>query len=105
MPDVPHFDLPFRWDSTGHVAVVEQDSVDDVANCVEAVVRTRVGERDEHPNFGSPERLFGELPVTTEELRAAIERWEPRAGLLIEAAPDRLDDLLTRVRIRVRTEG
>jgi phage baseplate assembly protein W len=106
VPDVPHLSLPLRVDSaTGHLAEVEQDSVDDVAACAEAVLRTRPGERDEHPHFGSPELVFAQMPVSTEGLVAAVETWEPRARVLVEENPDLADELLTRLRVRVGTEG
>ena len=101
MADVPHLDLPFRWASNGHAAVVEQDSVDDVAACVEAVVRTRPGQRDEHPNFGSPELVFSQLPINRDAYAAQIAQWEPRVNLLVEEDPDLLDATLTRLRLRV----
>jgi phage baseplate assembly protein W len=105
MADVPHLDIPLRFDGTGHLAVVEQDTVDDIAACVEAVLRTRPGERSELPNFGTSAILFTELPVDRETLVAQIKQWEPRAGLLIEENPDLLNDTLARLRITVAAGG
>ena len=102
MADTPHFAIPFRWDArTGHAAEVEQDSIDDIAACVEAVLRTRRGERDDSPAFGSPELVFRPVPVAFGDLVEAVLQWEPRADLLVEEAPDVLDRTLTRLRITV----
>jgi hypothetical protein len=40
----PHFDLPFRY-GRGREVVVQQDTVEDIRNCVEAGVRTLRGTR------------------------------------------------------------
>jgi phage baseplate assembly protein W len=105
MADTPHFTLPFRIDPhTGHPAEVEQDSLDDIAHCVEAVLRTRPGERDENPDFGSPELAFRSVPVHTADIQDAVEQWEPRASILIEEAPTRFGELLERLQITVSEE-
>lgn len=106
MANVPQLSYPLRIDpSTGTFAEVEQDSVDDVAGCVEAVLRTRVGERDELPGFGTPDLAFHELPLDMGELLLQVAEWEPRADLLIEEAPQVLYDMTTRLQITVGTEG
>lgn len=105
MTDVPHFVLPFRIDPhTAAAATVEQDSLDDIAHCVEAVLRTRPGERDENPDFGSPELTFRSVPVHTADIQDAVEQWEPRASILIEEAPTRFGELLERLQITVSEE-
>lgn len=103
MADVPHFALPFRYEQ-GRPVVVEQDSVDDVAACVEAVLRTRPGEREESPDFGSPDLAFRQRPLDLDEVVGAVSRWEPRARLLAQEDPERLDEAVARVQITVRTE-
>lgn len=106
MTVVPTFSYPLRIDpTTGTFAEVEQDSVDDVAGCVEAVLRTRVGERDELPGFGTPDLAFRELPLDLDELADMVSLWEPRAELLIEEAPQVLYDITTRLQITVSTGG
>lgn len=103
MPDTPHFALPFRF-VNGHAAEVEQDTVEDIAACVEAVLRTRPGERDELPEFGTPDLTFTQRPVDTDALLDAVEEWEPRARLLVEERPDLFDETVARVRVAVDTE-
>ena len=104
MADVPHFALPFRF-RQGRAVEVEQDSIDDVAACVEAVLRTRPGQRDEHPDFGTPDLTFSQRPVSSESLAAAVERWEPRVHLLAEEDPDLVHEAVQRVRLTLTQEG
>jgi hypothetical protein len=98
--DVPHFDLPFRFDH-GAAAVNEQDSLDDIAVCVEAIVRYEQGQRPELPEFGIPDYTFRQGDFDTDDLQDAIEVWEERADLLIEDDYDRFDELVQLVEIRV----
>lgn len=84
--ELPHFALPLRFD--GHAVVVEQDSFDDVAMCVEAAARTERGTRLELPEFGVPDQLFVGGELDAEELRSALVESEPRA----EAFADRIED-------------
>jgi len=95
----PHFALPFRFDATGHAAVVEQDSIEDVAACVEAVLRTRPGERVEHPEFGTPDPTFAQQPLGVDATVERVADWEPRAAMLAVEQRDELDEALVRVRV------
>lgn len=99
----PHFAFPFRV-ANGRVAVNEQDSPDDVAACVQAVLRTRPGERDALPNFGSPDLTFHQLPVDPDTLADLVEGWEPRARVLAEQDPDLLAEAALSVRLTLTTE-
>jgi phage baseplate assembly protein W len=103
MASIPHFALPFRMVG-GRAVEVEQDSAEDVAACVEAVLRTRPGQRDALPEFGSPDLAFRQLPVDPDDLVAAVETWESRAQLLAEERPDLLDEAALRVRLTLTTE-
>lgn len=106
MTDVPHFALPFRF-STPRAAVVEQDSVDEIAGCVLAVLLCPFGFRVELPTFGVPDPTFSMPGVDVDELRAVVELWEPRASVLFEEEErEALDELQARIAtyVRVRTE-
>ncbi len=108
MAEVPHFDLPFRLKG-GSFAEVEQDSADDIAVCVEAIVRTRPGDRDEAPTFGTTDVAFNQVdaqgrPVDTELLVSQIEEWEPRVRALADQEPDRFDDTVRSVRVGTVSE-
>lgn len=96
------FDLPLRIDpTTGDFAVVEQDSVDDYANCVQIVCLTRPGQRLEDPEFGLTEMALAEEPIDGAVLLAQIAASEPRAGLLARIAPDVYDAAVYNVSVVV----
>jgi phage baseplate assembly protein W len=85
MPDIPHFDLPFRLaPGGGHPLTVEQDSLRDIANCAEAIVRTERGQRVELPTFGINDPVFVQGGLSPEVLLDEIKEYEPRAELAIE---------------------
>lgn len=96
---VPHLAFPFRFEN-GSAAVVEQDTVEDVAQCVELIVRTTYGSRIELPEFGVTDQTF-RTTVDRHALLAQIERWEPRASALVSDAPSVVDVLLREAEIRV----
>lgn len=97
---VPHFDLPFRLSGTSF-AVAEQDSFGDIANCVEAIVRTPNGVRDDTPEFGLDDHTFDNRPLNIEQMTAQIENQEPRASVVLTEQSNFLDDLIAEVRIVV----
>lgn len=82
-----HFSLPFRWGSMHHAVENVQDSPDDVADCVVAIVLTPVGWRADQPDFGVTDTTFG-APILTGQMLAEIDENEPRARPLIETIPD-----------------
>jgi len=98
--DVPHFDLPFRLSKTG-ANVVEQDSIDDVANCVTAIVSTHVGWREEVPTFGVPDYALMIQPLGAPDIDNLVSEQEPRATLTITEHPDQVDPLIDRINIGV----
>lgn len=104
MVDIPHWSLPFRFellpDGTRRVAVTEQDSVEEVRDCVELILRTVQSERATLPEFGRPAIL--EFTTDRELARSlvqqAIDESEPRAQAIVEAAPvDTQDEGLLRL--------
>jgi len=80
---LPHFDLPFRMNGSS-AAVVQQDTLDDVYNCVVAAAVTDAGTRKELPDFGVLEPTFSIQPVDTEDMMARIVQHEPRAELAFD---------------------
>lgn len=105
MSDVPHFDLPFRFGP--QAAVVEQDSLEEIANCVYAVLVCPLGFRVELPTFGLADPTFSMPAPDLDEIRDVVETWEERAGLLLDQHPDQFDALIARVGVAVqaRTEA
>lgn len=94
---VPKLKVPIQMGSTG-LAVVEQDSVDEVAQCAYAVIATPRGSRIEEPEFGVEEAVFDQLPIDTEEWVAAVEEWEPRAEA--ETAQE-IEEMTAAIRVEV----
>lgn len=97
--EVPHLRVPLVV-AGGRFATVEQDSVDEVAQCAEAVVRTPMGRRDLEPEFGIPDQAFDvDLPAISDQL----SEWEPRA--LAKLDQEDLEDLVTRIQLDVDLKG
>lgn len=101
MSFVPHFDLPFRIGSNHHAATVEQDTVEDISNCVRAILLTHIGERIELPSFGTPELTFGRQPLQIGLLIDAILEQEPRAAIHMEQSPDKFEAMVARILVEV----
>jgi hypothetical protein len=107
MSDLPHFALPFRF-ATPQCATSEQDSIEEIADCVLAVLLCPLGYRVELPDFGIPDPVFSSPNVDTGDLRVAIETWEPRAATSMEqwlgddtlSAPELVAHIETLVRVR-----
>lgn len=94
MVDIPHLAVPLRTDGTGAMAVLEQDSVEDITQCCAVLLATTIGDRVEVPDYGIPELAFRtEAPL--EAIAAAVEEWEPRADLDITDQPGLGGDLTT----------
>jgi len=97
---VPHFDLPFRY-FNGSAAVVEQSSVEDVANCVFAVCATEPGQFNDAPEFGLPDLTFEQEPINRQRILGPISRWEPRAKVLAELNPTVLDSAIVNANLQI----
>jgi phage baseplate assembly protein W len=90
----PHFKVPFKFGSQGSALVVEQDSPDDITQCVFAVLNTPVGFRLEIPSFGVNKSILEENGPSHDQLLAALEEWEPRASYTL--TDSQLEDILSR---------
>jgi hypothetical protein len=99
--DTPHFAFPMRRAPDGSVAVVEQETVDEIEACVLAIVYTRAGQLDDQPDFGISEYTFMQQPISREQVVEEILRTEERATLLVEEEPDRFDVLVDRLTITI----
>lgn len=99
---VPHLAFPFRVEPSGEVATLEQDSLDEIAQNVEVLLRYRAGDLIENLDFGVTDLTFtvGTAAVR-EAIIAQVALWEPRATVLIDAAPDTFDELIEHVVVRV----
>lgn len=104
MSDVPHFSLPFRFVAPD-AATSEQDSLDEITDCVLAALLCPQGYRVELPPYGLPDPTFAQR-VDVDEIRSTIEAWEPRAAAVLAERPDAFDELIAHVQVNVtiRTE-
>jgi phage baseplate assembly protein W len=94
---VPKLRFPFEIEGVG-ARVVEQDSVDEIAQCVYAVLATERDSRLEEPDYGITDPTFEENGMDLGEALLAINTWEPRAA--VEAEQEILE-LVDNVRIEV----
>ncbi|MDO8209290.1 hypothetical protein [Conexibacter sp. CPCC 206217] len=103
MIDTPHLSLPLRLDR-GTFAAVEQDSPQQVAECVEAAARTELGWRVEAPEFGVPNYMMTAGGVDVDELREALVTSEPRAEVVAELVESLGDLRAESIRILIEEE-
>jgi len=78
--------FPLRTDATGSIALVTRER--EIEEAIRLVLGTSPGERPMRPEFGSRigDHVFGPANASTAgqlayEVRAALERWEPRIDL------------------------
>lgn len=100
---VPKLQVPIRMGLT-RLATVEQDSPEDVAASVYALLATERGSRLEDPDYGVEEAGFEVFPPeeAIDEWMVQIERYEPRARVRTVAE---LQDLLALVSVRVGVQA
>ena len=101
--NLPHFSLPFTLSAAGAV-VVEQDSLDEIATCVEVVLRCPIGHRLEAEDFGRPDPEFAQAPVPTEGLTQAINTWEPRAESVLAESGDSYVEAVRRIAVNLQAQ-
>lgn len=94
MIDTPKLSFPF---APG--AYREQDSSDEVMDCVEVLLSTEEGERTEIPLYGIPDQAFRQNGLDVTRVLGVLDRWEPRASATIErqSLKSLVDSLLVKV--------
>ena len=100
----PHFNFPFQIFG-GTVEAVEQDSVEDIANCVTAIIITPDTFRTDLDDFGLPDMTFMKQPLPAESFTQEILTQEPRASILMDIDPSIIDDLIAEVTVQVTPGG
>jgi hypothetical protein len=104
-PANPQLGYPFEFHSDGHIHEVEQRSLDEIAACVEVILRYPIGHRETLPEFGIPELTFREsMEEVSTVLATHIARWEPDARIFIEARPDRWTQMVQEYIVRVEAD-
>ncbi len=96
MIDTPKFRFPFNI-SNNRAEIVEQDSIDEIAQCVYAVLATEEGSRVEEPEFGIEDQAHKKNGADISSIREAISTWEPRVQEF-ESEED-WDDVMQKVRL------
>lgn len=95
-----HLRWPLRL-VDGVPQTVEQDSYEDLRQCVRTILSFAPGQRIELPEFGLVDQVLREGGADLEAIRRAIADWEPRADALVSADPAALADLVSDVRIAI----
>ena len=99
MSMTPHFDLPFRF--TDSAAIVDQDTEDDVYNCVLASLLHHYGQRPEAPAFGAGDLTFRQQPIDVTQIIEKIVADEPRAAIFINQNPNLFDSMIANLEVNV----
>lgn len=100
---IPHIAIPFDFiqQGVGGVNVNEQDSLDDVYDCVQAIMRTETGFRPELPAFGIADQTFTQGEIDLPQIKDDVSTWEPRSDVLYEQSLEGFDLMEDLVRARV----
>lgn len=102
--EIPHFDFPFRI-AGGKVVEREQDSLDDITNCVRAIMLTPDDFRTDIDDFGLSDITFQNQPIGAQGVLQDINSQEPRVSLLIDIRPSIIDELIAEVTLEVSPGG
>lgn len=102
----PHLAVPLRFDMY-RLVLVEQDSAEEVAQCVAAVLRTERGTREGRPDFGVPDPTFRQVGpdgIVAEDVIDAVLEAEPRASVLADGSPLQVDGAIGGAVLRIVLE-
>src|ERR1700728_4554283 len=79
---LPHLSAEMTLQGDGTFAFWQQGTLDEVAQSVEMVCGTTVGDRTVVPTFGLPNLAFN-LMQNQKAILNAINTWEPRASVVV----------------------
>ena len=88
--ELPHYSLPFRFEQlrSGEqvIPVNEQDTLEDIGDCVELTLRYEQGQHRGRPSFGRPQMLTftTDRDLARAMVQQAITDAEPRVRALVE---------------------
>lgn len=103
--ETPHLALPLRFAGiNGGALVNEQDSTEDIVDCVKAVLAYPTGSNVATPGFGVPDIPFAQTTAAgiSDGLREAIAQWEPRSGVIVTEHPIVSDELVRKLTVQIR---
>lgn len=95
---IPRLRIPIQL-SGSRLSTVESDSAQEVSQCVYSILSTEIGSRVELPDFGLEPQLFLMGGVDDDEIRSAIEDWEPRVTELFTETE--WEQLVQKVRVQI----
>jgi len=99
----PHFRVPFQFGGiNGGALLNEQDTDEDIEDCVKVILAVPVGHRIDEPTFGTPDTLFqlgSDAPIAV--VRSALTRWETRIAIGVEGSPLGSDEGLRQLTVRL----
>lgn len=84
--------------------VLEQDTLEEVAQSVQVLLTTTEGTRIEVPEYGVRDMVFADS-IDLEAISTAVDEWEPRASSTVLDEIDSQDELIRHVIARVATRS
>lgn len=92
----PHLRLPLQFGGVNGGALVnEEDSEEDITDCLRAIIAYTIGDRADLPDFGIPDLVFmQESQATISQVRSALSEWEDRAVIDVEGGPSFSDQMI-----------
>jgi hypothetical protein len=97
----PHFAVPFNFGHDDHALCIEQGSVEDHAEQVEAIVRTIKGQRLDQPEFGIFDPVLDENGPDIHAIQLAIDKYAPDVDFNISSNIDAIEKMVYRIHIGV----
>jgi len=76
---IPHLSNVLSLSPDGSFAFIQQDTTDDITQCVELISSTPMGQRTMVPSLGVPDPTF-QYPVDKNQILQNIATFEPRAS-------------------------
>lgn len=82
-PQVPVMQWPFRMGgfNSSEISYVEQDTPEEIEQCVALLLTTRPGDFPDEPTIGLPDPAFRQGGISEADIQAVVRRWEPRAEI------------------------
>lgn len=96
-PLIPKLKVPLTMGANGF-ETVEQGSIDEIAQCVYAILATPLGSRIDDVEFGVEDPTFDQLPLDTREMLQQVQLYEPDAEVTIV---QEIEELAARVVVEV----
>lgn len=98
---IPHLRFPFQIIGST-ASVVEQDTYDEIAQCVQIVLTTDVGERIEVPTYGVSNPVFStDSQARQQAMIEALNTWEKRWQGTLEITVDNVDEFMHHIHVEL----